>query len=71
MSLKVWKKCQQGNLRIRELVSRAEKIESGLEQEIKRLSTVFHGLTPIANTDFYQNSRGDRIHHVQIYKIAT
>ena len=71
-SLEIWKRHQdaQENLSIRELVSRAEKIESFVEQGIKKLSIVLEGLTPCANTDSCQNSHGHRRHHVQTYIFA-
>lgn len=71
-SLEIWKEHQetQGNLSVRELVSRAEKIESVLEQGIEKLSVILQGLTPVADTDSCQNSHGDRIHHVQTYIFA-
>ena len=67
-SLEIWKQNQeaQGHLSIRELVSRAEKIESVLEQGIEKLSTTLPGLTPIADTaSSYQSSHSDRTRHVQ------
>ena len=71
-ALEIWKRDQeaQGNLSIRELVSRAEKIESVLEQGIENLSTILQGLTPIANMASYQKSHSDRIQHVQTYIFA-
>ena len=71
-SLEIWKRDQeaQGNLSIRELVSRAEKIESVLEQGIEKLSTILQGLTPIADMASRQNSHSDRIQHVQTYIFA-
>ena len=71
-ALEIWKRDQeaQGNLSIRELVSRAEKIESVLEQGIENLSTILQGLTPIANMASHQKSHSDRIHHVQTYIFA-
>ena len=70
--LEIWKQNQesQGNLSIRELVSRAEKIESVLEQGIERLSPILQGLTPIADKASYQNNHGDRIQYVQTYIFA-
>ena len=69
-ALEIWKRDQeaQGNLSFRELVSRAEKIESILEQGIKDLSTTLEGLTPIANIASHQYSA--RIEHVQTYLFA-
>lgn len=71
-ALEIWKRDQeaQGNLSIRELVSRAEKIESVLEQGIENLSTILQGLTPIASMASHQNSHSDRIQHVQTYIFA-
>ena len=71
-SLEQWRQDQeaQGNLSIRELVSRAEKIESVLEQGIERLSTTLQGLTPIPDRTPYQDSHNDRTQHVQTYIFA-
>ena len=71
-TLEIWKRDQeaQGNLSIRELVSRAEKIESVLEQGIENLSTILQGLTPIANVASHQSSHSDRIQHLQTYIFA-
>ena len=72
-SLEVWKRNQeaQGNLSIRELVSRAEKIESVLEQGIEKLSSSLPGLTRVADTaSSCQNSHSDRIRHLQTYIFA-
>ncbi len=70
--LETWKQHQeaQGNLSIRELVSRAEKIESVLEQGIEKLSTVLQGLTPMADMTSHRNSHTDRFQHVQTYIFA-
>lgn len=71
-ALEIWKREQeaQGNLSIRELVSRAEKIESVLEQGIENLWTILQGLTPTANMASHQESHSDRIEHVQTYIFA-
>lgn len=71
-SLEIWKQNQEaeGNLSIRELVSKADKIESVLEQGIEKLSTILSGLTPIADVASYQNTYRDRIQHVQTYIFA-
>lgn len=71
-SLEIWKRNQEaeGNLSIRELVSKADKIESVLEQGIEKISTILSGLTPIADVASYQNTYRDRIQHVQTYIFA-
>ena len=70
--LETWKQKQeaQGGLSIRELVSRAEKIESILEQGIEKVSTILQGLTPIADTTSNQINHSDRIQQIQTYIFA-
>ena len=72
-SLEICKQNQeaQGNLSVRELVSRSEKIESVLEQEIQKLSPILPGLTPVPDTlSSHQTSDSDRIRNVQTYIFA-
>lgn len=70
--LEIWKRDQevQGNLSIRELVSRAEKIDSIIEKAIDRLSTILQSHTPFTDTTSNQNNHSDRLHHVQTYIFA-
>ena len=71
-SLEIWKRNleAQGNLSIRELVSRAEKVESVLEQEISKLSTILQTYTSLTDTTSNQNSNRDRLIHIQTYIFA-
>jgi C6 transcription factor Pro1 len=70
--LEIWKRDQeaQGNLSIRELVSRAEKIESVLEQGIEKLSTILQSNPPVADAVSYKNGHSDHLNHVQTYIFA-
>ncbi|KAK3935497.1 fungal-specific transcription factor domain-containing protein [Diplogelasinospora grovesii] len=75
--LESWKRDQeaQGNLSIRELVNRAARLESTVEEGIKRLSSILQrNTTPLGdNTCWSQiaaESTGHGAHHIQTYIFA-